>query len=69
MIHCVNPNISVQKAERGIKKVFSLRFGAANILKIQLFKPTGNINKLAAERIALKKQLKKLERKRARKKD
>lgn len=55
MIHCVNTNISVEKAERGIKKVFSLRFGAANILKIQLFKPTANINKLGAERIALKK--------------
>ena len=69
MIHCVNPNISVQEAEIGIKKIFSIWFGAANILKIQLFKPTSNIYKLAAERIALKKQLKKLERKRARKKD
>lgn len=58
MIHCVNTNISVEKAERGIRKVFSLRFGPDNILKIQLFRPTQNINKLAIERLNVKKHLK-----------
>lgn len=50
MIKGINPDISPETAERGIGKVFSLRFGARNILRIQLFRPFDNINKLIKKR-------------------
>ena len=62
MIHGINTNITMERAERGIRKVFSLRFGAHNILKIQLFRPTKNVNKLVKERIQVRKLLKRAER-------
>jgi hypothetical protein len=34
MIKGINTNLSPESAERGIGKVFSLRFGPKNILKI-----------------------------------
>jgi len=38
MIRGINTNISPESAERGIGKVFAFRFGADNILKIQVFR-------------------------------
>lgn len=57
MIKGVNPNISPEVAERGIGKVFSLRFGARNILKIQLFRRIENINQLVKQRKVHKRKL------------
>ena len=59
LIKGINPNISTDKAERGIGKVFTLRFGKANILKIQLFRPTQNIRQLIKARSQFKKKLNK----------
>lgn len=59
LIKGINPNISPESAERGIGKVFSLRFGASNILKIQLFRPFENIKKLVKKRKVIKKKLQK----------
>jgi hypothetical protein len=59
MIKGINKNISPESAERGIGKVFSLRFGHKNILKIQIFRQIGNINTLIKNRKAQKKILNK----------
>jgi hypothetical protein len=45
IIKGINTKISPQSAERGIGKVFSLRFGVQNILKVQVFRPTEDIKK------------------------
>jgi hypothetical protein len=59
MIKGINKNISPESAERGIGKVFSLRFGPKSILKIQIFRNIGNINKLIKSRKIQKKMLNK----------
>ena len=59
MIKGINKNISPESAERGIGKVFSLRFGHKQILKIQIFRNIGNINKLIKSRKIQKKLLNK----------
>jgi len=57
LIKGINPKISPESAERGIGKVFSLRFGIQNILKIQVFRPFEDIKKLVKRRKFLKKKL------------
>jgi hypothetical protein len=59
MIKGINKNISPESAERGIGKVFALRFGHKNILKIQIFRQIGNISKLIKSRKLQKKILNK----------
>ena len=59
MIKGINKNISPESAERGMGKVFSLRFGHKQILKIQIFRNIGNINKLIKSRKIQKKLLNK----------
>ena len=56
MIKGINTNLSPESAERGIGKVFSLRFGPKNILKIQLFKPTRSIDKIIKQRKNIKRK-------------
>ena len=43
MIKGINKDISVEYAQKAIRDVFSLRFGPKNIIKIQLYRPIGNI--------------------------
>lgn len=57
MIKGINPHISPEKAQNGIGKVFALRFGARNILKIQVFRPIQHLHKFVEKR---KKSIKKL---------
>ena len=56
MIKGINKNITPDAAVKGISKVFSLRFGAKNILKIQIFRQTGNITQLMKDRKSYKKK-------------
>ena len=56
MIKGINQNLSAESAERGIGKVFSQRFGSKNILKIQLFRPTQNIDLIIKKRKMMKKK-------------
>ena len=60
MLIGINQEISPETAEKGIKKVFSHRFGESNILKIQLFKPFQNIRKPVKSKKILKKKLKRV---------
>ena len=60
MIKGINPNVSPETASRGIAKVFAPRFGAHNILKVQLFRPFENIKLLIKKRKQMKKKLKKV---------
>ncbi len=39
MIKGINKDISVNYGSKAIRKVFSLRFGTKNIVKVQMFKP------------------------------
>ena len=57
MIKGINKNISPDTAVKGISRVFSLRFGPQNILKIQIFRQTGNITQLMKDRKSFKKKL------------
>lgn len=59
MIKGINPNMSPEKAMSGIGKVFSLRFGSKNILRIQVFRPVQNLKKIVGKRKNMKKKLKK----------
>lgn len=59
MIKGINKDISVEYAQKAIRDVFSLRFGPKNIIKIQLYRPIGNIQQLSKKRKNLKKKLKK----------
>lgn len=56
----INPNISPETGEKAIRKVFAMRFGQKNIQKIQLFRPTGNIEELIKAREKLQRKLEKV---------
>ena len=58
MIKGINPDVSPESASRGISRVFAPRFGAHNILKVQLFRPFDNIKLLIKKRKTMKKKLK-----------
>lgn len=60
MIKGINPNISPEKAQNGIGKVFALRFGARNILKIQVFRPIQKLHQYVEKRKKALRKLKKV---------
>lgn len=65
MIHGVNTEISVEVAERSIRKVFEHRFGQDKVLSVKVYKKSGGIEKLAGERLNLKRKLRRFDKRRS----